>query len=169
MIILLEIFLKGAKTKKMLNISKCGFIILFFAAVSVFAQEHQPRSTAQEIEDLLNSKTVTYAQAARFILEAADALATENHDEAFNYAVKQKWLPQKTYSDAPARLDDISLLLMRSFNTHGGILYTITKNSHYAYRELTYLNVIQNRADPAMLVSGEQLIFYVNRILEEKK
>jgi hypothetical protein len=62
-------------------------------------------------------------------------------------------------------LDNISKLLIGSFNVKGGIMYSITKSPHYAYRELTYLKVIQNRADPSMLVSGEQLIFYVNRLL----
>jgi len=148
---------------------KYCFLILSLATASAFAQTPRTQSTAQEIETLLNSKTVTYAQAARFVLEAADALATNNSEEAFNYAVQQKWLPKKAASDAPARLDNISLLLMRSFKTRGGIMYSITKNPHYAYRELAYLKVIQNRADPAMLVSGEQLLFYVNRILERAK
>ena len=145
---------------------KYFFLILFFASVSVFAQTpERSRSTAMEIETLLNAKTVTYAQAARFVLEAANALATDNSEEAFNYAVQQDWLSKKLSSNDSARLDNISLLLMRSFNLKGGIMYTITKSPHYAYRELVYLNVIQNRADPSVPVSGEQLLFYINRIL----
>jgi len=149
----------------MLNKNRYCFLILLLAAVPVFAQAQRGRSTAQEIETLLNSKTITYAQAARFVLEAASVLATENREEAFNYAVRQNWLPKKLSPDDPARHNYISLLLMRSFGTRGGIMYSITKSPHYAYRELTYLNVIQNRADPHMFVSGEQLLFYVNRIL----
>jgi len=149
----------------MLTKIKYCFLILFLATASAFAQAPRTKSTAQEIETLLNSKTVTYAQAARFVLEAANALATDNGEEAFNYAVKQNWLPKKAAAGDPARLDNISQLLLRSFNIKGGVMYTITKSPHYAYRELVYLKVIQNRADPAMLVSGEQLLFYVNRIL----
>jgi len=149
----------------MLNKTKYSFLILFLAATSAFAQAPRTQSTAQEIETLLNAKTITYAQAARFVLEAANALATDNHEEAFNYAVKQDWLPKKLASNDPARLNYISLLLMRSFKIKGGIMYTIAKNAHYAYRELTYLNVIQSRSDPSVFVSGEQLLYYINRIL----
>jgi hypothetical protein len=150
----------------MSRLNKYFFLILFFASVSVFAQApEKTRSTAQEIETLLYAKTITYAQAARFVLEASNALATDNSEEAFNYAVQKEWLPNKLSSNDSARLDNISLLLMRSFNIKGGIMYTIAKNPHYAYRELAYLNVIQNRSDPSVLVSGEQLLYYINRIL----
>jgi len=144
------------------------FLILFLTATSVFAQTHRTLSTAQEIEILLNTKTVTYAQAARFVLEAANVLATDNGEEALNYAIQQGWLPKNAAAGVPARLDNISLLLMRSFKIKGGIMYTLTKSPHYAFRELAYLNVIQNRSDPSMSVSGEQLLYYVNRILAEE-
>jgi len=149
----------------MANLNKYFFLILLLASVSVFAQVPRTQSTAEEIETLLNSKTVTYAQAARFVLEASNALTTDNSEEAFNYAVQQDWLPKQLSSNDSARLDYISLLIMRSFNIKGGIMYTLTKSPHYAYRELAYLNVIQNRSDPSVLVSGEQLLYCINRIL----
>jgi len=150
-------------------LNKYCFLILFLAAIPAFSQAPRTQSTAQEIEILLYSKAVTYAQAARFVLEAANALATDNSEEAFNYAVQKNWLPKNAVIGNYARLDNISLLLVRSFNIKGGIMYSITKNPHYAYRELVYLKIIQDRADPSMLVSGEQLLFYVNRILAGEK
>jgi len=147
------------------NLNKYFFLILFLASVPLFAQSPRSRSTAAEIEILLDTKTVTYAQAARFVLEAANALATDNREEAFNYAVQKDWLPKKLSSNDSAQLNYISLLLMRSFNIKGGIMYTLTKSPHYAYRELLYLNVIQNRSDPSVFVSGEQLLYYISRIL----
>jgi hypothetical protein len=149
----------------MLSLNKYFFLILCLTAVPLFAQSPRNQSTAEEIETLLSAKTVTYAQAARFVLEAANALATDNTEEAFNYAVQKDWLSKKLSSNDSARLDNISLLLMRSFNLKGGIMYTITKSPHYAYRELAYLNVIQNQSDPSVFISGEQLLYYINRIL----
>jgi hypothetical protein len=149
----------------MSSLNKYFFLILCLTAVPLFAQSPRSQSTAAEIETLLSAKTVTYAQAARFVLEAANALATDNREEAFNYAVQQNWLPKKLSSGDSARLNYISLLIMRSFKLKGGIMYTITKGPHYAYRELVYLDVIQNRSDPSVLVSGEQLLYYINRIL----
>ena len=143
-----------------------SFIIVVFC---LLAQMAFAQSTAQEIENLLNTDAVTYAQAARFILQAADieksGPGSFTPAEAFNYAVEQNWLPAKVSADDPARLDNISLLLIRSFGINGGLFYSLVGNAHYAYRELVYINVIQNRHNPAMLVSGERLLFYVNRIL----
>jgi len=158
----------------MLKFNKYIFLLLCLVAIPAFAQEElaaksqspvKEQSTAAEIETLLSAKTITYAQASRFVLEAANALTTDNPEEAFNYAVQQNWLPNKIAANDTAKLSNISLLLMQSFKTRGGIMYTFAKSPHYAYRELVYLNVIQNRADPSMFVSGEQLLYYVNRIL----
>ena len=140
---------------------KFNFFALFFIAIPVFLYG---QSTAAEIETLLNTTAVTYGQASRFVLEAADVLAAKRPDEAFAFAVQKGWLPANIAYDEPARLNHISLLLMRSFDTGGGIMYSITGSSRYAYRELVYMNVIQGSTDPAMMVSGERLIFYVNRM-----
>ena len=126
------------------------------------------QSTAQEIETLLNTNAVTYAQAARFALEASDTLAVQDHNEAFSYAAEHGWLPKNVSANDTARLDGVSLLLMRSFNINGGIFYSVTNSPHYAYRELTYKDVIQGRADPAMKVSGELFLFLTGRILSAR-
>jgi hypothetical protein len=122
--------------------------------------------TAAEMETLLNTQAVTYAQAARFVLQAADAAAIANPAAAFKFAQEKDWLPKGVSPDTAARLDGISLLFMRSFDIKGGILYSLTKNPHYAYRELVYQTAIQGRTDPHMAVSGYQLIFITNRLLE---
>jgi hypothetical protein len=118
-----------------------------------------------EIETLLDTQAVSYGQAARFVLEASDTYVTASPEEAFNYAVRQGWLPAGSAFNDNARLDRISLLLMRSFGMSGGIFYSLIKNPHYAYLELVYSNVITGRHDPAMPVSGARLLLYVTRIL----
>jgi outer membrane protein OmpA-like peptidoglycan-associated protein len=123
------------------------------------------QSPAEEIETLLSTKAVTYAAAARFLLEASETIITYDPDEAFRYAVARNWLPKKAAPDTLARLDGVSLLLMRSFGIKGGIMYSIIKNPHYAYRELAYKHIILGRAEPAMNVSGERLLFITLRIL----
>jgi len=149
------------------------FFALFLFSLITFNFSLLPlhsQSTATEIETLLNTNAVTYAQAVRFVLEAADVAAISDPQEAFRYAAEQNWLPQKVSANDPARLDAVALLLMRSFDIKGGLFYSIAKNPHYAYRELTYMQVIQGRADPAMDVSGERLLFITGRIiaLQEK-
>jgi len=162
---LINLTLMLTKTKKCSILLKLFFLLL--TAVPLLAVPALlEASTAEEIETLLGSAVITYAQASRFILEAANALVTGSGEEAFNYAAANNWLPENAVSGDSARLDHISLLLMRSFSMNGGIMYSLFGNSHYAYRELVYLNIIQGRTDPMMFVSGERLLFYVNRILE---
>ena len=124
--------------------------------------------TAQKVEDLLNTQAVSNEQAAWLILEAADisgpaGILTEA--EAFRYASDKKWFPASSQANGKARLDRVSALIMQAFNMSGGILYNLTKNHHYAYRELVHRVVIVGRADPQMDVTGYELLYMVNRIL----
>jgi outer membrane protein OmpA-like peptidoglycan-associated protein len=147
-------------------IKKFSFILCFLTAPAfLFAQTTGRQSTAQEIETLLGTNAVTYAQAARFALEASDTLAVRDPNEAFRYAEEHGWLPGNVSANDTARLDGISLLLMRSFNIDGGIFFSITNSPHYAYRELVYREVIRGRTDPAMNVSGELFLFLTGRVL----
>ena len=134
------------------------FAICFLAVLPAFAQ------TAEEIEKLLDTDVVSYAQAARLVL-----LAAENRDlsaeAAFTYASAQEWLPGRARANDAVRLSGLSLLVMRAFNIRGGAFYNLTGGAHYAYRELVYRNIIQGRSDPAMAVSGDLLLFTINRVL----
>jgi len=145
-------------------------LLTCFLAGAAFlsAQTSDRQSTAQEIETLLGTHAVTYAQAARFALEASGRLAVSDHNEAFRYAAERGWLPKNVSANDTARLDGISLLLTRSFDMGGGIFYSIAKSPHYAYRELVYRQVIRGRADPAMKVSGELFLFLTGRLLSRQ-
>jgi hypothetical protein len=143
---------------------------LFFVFFLVFWGLCLPAQTAAKIEELLETPAVTYAQAAYFVLEASGAAVTAP-EEAFEYAINRKWLSKRVSANGTARLDRVSLLLMRSFGLKGGLFYSITKNPHHAYRELVYRTVIQGKTDPHSKVSGGQLLFITGRILSslEKK
>jgi hypothetical protein len=140
-----------------------GTVLLFgLFSAPLYAQ------TAAEVEELLQVQAVSYGQAARFVLWAADAASLKSAD-AFAYAAEQRWLPRKAAAADAARLDGVSLLLMQAFAVKGGMWYSLTKNPHYAYRELVYQDVIQDRADPKMTVSGEHLLFLINRLLSRQE
>jgi len=146
-------------------LKKC-FLLSILALGALAAS---PAQTAAEMETLLNTHAVTYAQAARFVLQAAGAAAIANPAAAFRFAQEKDWLPKGVSPETPARLDGVSLLFMNAFGLKGGLLYSLVKNPHYAYREMVYRSAIQGRADPHMAVSGYQLIFITNRILESNE
>ena len=149
-------------TKRMIQ-ALCIALFAICSNNAAFAQ-----SIFNNVEDLLNVPALSYAQAARFVLEAAEASASKEavaSGDAFRYAREQGWLPKKAAPDAPARLDGVSLLIMRAFDFKGGLFYTAAGNAHYAYRELVHKGIIQGRTDPAMPVSGSLLLFMVSRAL----
>jgi len=137
------------------------FCICAFLATAVFL----PAQTAIEIEELLENEALNYERIVSFVLEAADFNGFSGPEEAFRFAGDKKWLPRNASPGGEATLEGVSLLIMQSFNIRGGIFYSLLNTPRYAYRELIYQDIIQGRADPEMKVSGDLLLFLVNRVL----
>jgi hypothetical protein len=135
------------------------FALFFAGALSLFGQ------TAAEMETLLTQKSISWASAARFTVEAAGAAVPASPREAFEFAANKGWLPEGAEENGIARLDGVALLLMGAFDVSGGIFYSLFKNPHYAYRELVYKNIIQGKVDPAMTVSGDYFFFMLGKLL----
>jgi len=125
------------------------------------------QTTAMEIETLLATETLSWAQASRFVLEASDpATAFDDPIAAFNFAVELNWLPRNVGPNDKVRLDGISLLLMQSFGLQGGIFFTLTGSPHFAYRELEHMGILHGRISPRQIVSGETLLYLTGRVLD---
>ena len=137
------------------------FSLFFFPCSLAFSQ------TAERVEALLNAKTVSYEQAAVFVLQAAEINA--NPAGAFRYAQEQHWLGANVSGNDEIRLDKLSLLVMKAFELKGGAFYSLFKNPHYAYRELQSLAFIEGKTAPSTPVSGELLLFVISRTLAYKE
>jgi len=141
------------------------FFLLFTCAV-INAQ------TLDEIQTILKTPAVSYAQAASFVLEAADVTGSydktseqEAARNAMRFATEKKWLPQNANAQDAISLEKFSLLVMKAFGLKGGLMYTLFNSAHYSYREMVFQELIRGQSDPQMKVSGEMMIFIVNRIL----
>jgi hypothetical protein len=122
--------------------------------------------TADRIERLLEQERVSYRDAALLVLEAAGLLEKETSaDDAFSFAKERGWLPKNAQANSDAVLDGLSLLVVQAFKIKGGALFSLFKNPHYAYRVMVYRGIIQGRADPQMTVSGNILLYTVNRVM----
>jgi hypothetical protein len=139
-------------------------LLFFLLLLPVFLNA---QTTADNLEALLNTEAVSYEQAAALVLEAADIISASDAARAFNLAMDRKWLPAGTERSGTARLDGVSLLIMKSFDFQGGIFYSLFGNPHYAYRELQYNGIIRGRADPAMDVSGDMMLFLIGNVLDK--
>jgi len=137
-------------------------VFLLFLCAALNAQ------TADEIKTLLETPAVSYAQAARFVLEAAEVNGSYDKtsgQDAARFAVEKKWLPKNTAAQDAISLNKLSLLIMRAFNLTGGPMYNLFHNANYSYREMVYKDLIQGRTDPQMKVSGYTMMLIVNRVL----
>ncbi|GHV84694.1 hypothetical protein AGMMS50230_03020 [Spirochaetia bacterium] len=142
------------------------YILFIFLLLTPFFGWSQ---TGSEIETLLATPNITYAQAARLVLEASEAAVFANPEEAFRFAAGRGWLPKKAASNGTAQLGGIALLLMRSFDLKGGVIYRSVKNAHYAFRDIVWLGLTRGQRDPAAKVSGGDLLYMVNRLLALKE
>jgi len=157
-----------------------GLLVLLYistaAVLPVAAQSPgDDTSKASELEAVINTSVINYAQAAYFVLSSAYAVSGRNsdvnQDTAFNSALEHGWLSKKAAADAPIKLGALSFLIMKSFNMKGGFLYAIFPGSRYAFRELVSLNIIQGVADPSMTISGERFLLILGnalKIMEDK-
>jgi hypothetical protein len=139
---------------------------LFFGNLFLFGQ------TADRLEKLLQQEQVSYKDTALLVLEASghiDAEKQTSADDAFNIAKQRGWLPKNTAENNATRLNGLSLLVMRAFDINGGAFFSLFKNQHYAYRAMVYRGIIQGRSDPQMLVSGDLLLYTVNKAMEREQ
>ena len=125
--------------------------------------------TADRIEWLLGQQRVSYQDAALLALQAAGHAGPEaSAGEAFGFAMERGWLPKGAEADGEARLDGLCLLVMMAFDLKGGgAFFSLFRNPHYAYRAMAYLGIVSGRADPQMPVSGDLLLYTVNRAMSQ--
>jgi hypothetical protein len=123
--------------------------------------------TAGELDLILDTPAVSNAQAARFVLAAAELLPGDvSGEEAFMYAKENKWLPEKAEAGGNISLGRLSYLIMRAFRLRGGFLYALFPGPRYGYRALIRRDLIQGFADPALGVPGERLLHILGRVLD---
>jgi outer membrane protein OmpA-like peptidoglycan-associated protein len=123
--------------------------------------------TAAEMDELLDNRKITWAQACRFVLPAAGVLETHTSaGTAFDAARQNGRLPKGVEADSPVTLGGLSFLIMQSFSIKGSLLYALFPGPRYAYRQLDYLGLIPGPKDPALPVSGEHLVQILGRLLE---
>jgi hypothetical protein len=135
-----------------------GIAFLFCAALA-WAQ------TAAELERLLDTKEITYGEAAYFTLASVMENPPGNPPIAFALALEKGWLPDNAGFDGSIKLRNLSLFMMKAFNLEGGLMYRIFPGPRYAYREMTRQGFIEGRAYPGFTVSGERFLLILGKLL----
>lgn len=121
---------------------------------------------AADMDLLLNSDVVSFSQASRFVLSAAEILPEDAKEiDAFREALSRKWIAEGINPSDQISLEALSLLCMRAFNIPGGMMYSIFPIKRYAYREMVYKHFIQGKTDPSQKMNGSQFILILGRVL----
>ena len=138
-------------------------VLMLFPVLSGFSQ------TAEFLDNLLDSPSVTYQDASYAVLSAAGIIEPASSAEAaFAQAQEKGFLTEKAEASAAIRLDEAAFLIMGAFAMKSGFMYDWFPGPRYAYRELTYRDLIQGRNDPALTVPGARLLRIIGRVLDYK-
>jgi hypothetical protein len=121
------------------------------------------------IDQLMDKKQATYGEAAFMALSAAGLVSPDGTvPAAMTFLESSKWGFLKK-SEEPATLGDLCYLLMRAFKTSGGVMYSIIPGPRDAVREYEYLGFVRKNPIPTRLVSGEEVVQIVGKVLVDRE
>jgi len=143
--------------KRTLCITVAGLLI----AAAAFGQ------AAEKVDKILETEKATFGQAAYLIQTALndgsdgldfetafDRFKSENKNLIRDSISAEDVIPVKTYA----------FLLMKAFDIKGGMMYRIYPCPRYAYRDLHYLAVVQDKNNPDALMTGAAMLQILSRI-----
>ena len=146
---------------------KCLAALLFAAAaLAAHAQ------SAQKISQIVESPELSYGQAAYIALsysEMGGGIIEESSSDsdALEAAVQKNWIKKGSAAESPIRLDELCALYVSAAGIKGGVLCGLIKNSpRYSFRELKALGLLDQYADPAMKIDGQNALNLFNACVQ---
>ena len=141
---------------------KCLILFLILLPVLAFGQ------SAADMDALLTAQTVSASKAARFVMGAAGYLSPElsgyeAERAAYEIAADKGWIKVDAFDDITMK--DAAFLIMSALELKGGVMYSLFKNSRYAYREMVYQRLITGQRDQDMVLSGFKFLLILDNSL----
>lgn len=122
------------------------------------------------LDKTLAAKTVGFADAAYLVMSAANKIPdSATPAEAATLVEKQGWGIRPTSGTGPVTLGTYCFMIMKAFQMHGGIMYSIFPGPRYAARELAYLGLIPGDTSPYRLFSGIEAVNIIRNVLNYKE
>lgn len=143
------------RVKKLLVVA---FAFLFFA-VCASAQ------SSESVSKMLETPAISVGQAAYFMAAYTTDDSSFSEAEALEFCVSTGLCKEISDADRTITLSEFAGLCMRTFDLKGGLLYTLTKSDHYAFRELQAKGVIARLADPSATLSGSNALMIITECL----
>lgn len=141
---------------------------LFFLVI-VLVSAVAPRVIAQSnqaIDQFLDEDPASLGSTAVFVLSASGMIDPDASVDSAMSAVAgfNRRLAERNPLD-PVRTGEFSLLVMRAFDLQGGIWYSITRSTRYAFRELAFLGFLERKDGPFKRMSGEDVLSTLSRVV----
>ncbi len=122
------------------------------------------------IDKLTGEKKADFGKTALLILTGAGLLKdSAQPPEALKYIFRNKWGFKNKTENSPVNAGELAYLIMKAFNLGGGLMYTLFPGPRYAYRELTFLNLLSSKGGPYREVSGLEVVNTLSRVLNWKE
>ena len=139
----------------------CITVAVFLIAAAAFGQ------AAEKIDKILETERATFGHAAYLIQTAlndgSDGLDFETAFDRFK-SEHENLIRDSVTSEDAIPVKTYAFLLMKLFDIKGGMMYRIYPCPRYAYRDLQYLGVIQDKKNPDAVMSGASLLQILGRI-----
>ena len=92
---------------------------------------------------------------------------SSSDSDALEAAVQKNWIKKGSAAESPIRLDELCALYVSAAGIKGGVLCGLIKNSpRYSFRELKALGLLDQYADPAMKVDGQNALNLFNACVQ---
>ncbi|UTY31169.1 hypothetical protein [Treponema putidum] len=105
--------------------------------------------SAEKMDEILASNALTMGQACYLVGTSIGKVDDkESYETAFNKFKELKMFKDKKH-DEPIRFDEFSNLALQYSSIKHGLWYGITKNPHYAFRQLKIMKIIPHKTVPS--------------------
>jgi hypothetical protein len=138
--------------------------LLVFASINGMAQSNAA------IDALLAQEQAEYSTTVALVLGAA-GLIPENatNEQALEFVKNKNWGLALPAGPQAINFGEYSLLLMKSFNLSGGLMYMLFPNSRYAAREIVFRGYMGERKSADSVLSGDDVMRILGNILASKE
>lgn len=136
-------------------------VALFLTVAASFGQ------SAEKLDKILETEKATFGQAIYLIQTALNDDSDElDFDTAFNRfkSGNENLIRDSVTAEDVIPIKTYAFLLMKSFNVKGGLMYRIYPCPRYAYRDLRYMAIIQDKNDPNAPMTGAEMLQIFGRI-----
>lgn len=140
-----------------------ALIIVLISLSGLFAQN------PDEVSRMLETQEVTVGQVGYFLAVYLELVPDVANGRASLDALQTAGYGTFRNVDAPISLSELAGLCMKVWKIEGGLMYSLFKSNHYAFREFQSKGYISFSEDPMSHVSGYRALNLIYKCLDSEE